>query len=118
MDTLLMVLGVAGYVLALVITKAYIKTYRWSYLSDEVDAYILGVFWPIYFMYRLISWPLSNASRFIESKMEEVKQTLEAKEAKQQAKLRVPVQIDSEYREAEQEVEHFLTQEKERHHSL
>lgn len=112
MDTLLTVLGVIGYVLALVITKAYIKTYRWSYLPDEVDAYIIGIFWPIYIAYRLISWPLSNASRFIEVKMKEAKQT---GEVKKQAKLRVPSQVDPEYQEAEREIEHFLTKEKERH---
>ena len=115
MNTLPIVLAVIAYLTMAMTVKAYYKLNRWDELMDE-EPYIIGLFWPVYISFILIAWPLSNASGLIERQMIRARQAKE--KVKEQAKLRIETRIDPEYQEAEQEVEHFLAKEKERHHPL
>lgn len=119
MLTFIIALVAICYLVLAMATKAYFKLYRWDHLLGG-DPYVIGLFWPIYWLYRLIAWPVIIGSEFFESKMQifesKMESFVEARKAKQdQIKARVPA-YDREMYEAEQEIEEMLAQEERQNH--
>jgi hypothetical protein len=106
MTLLIVSLSIITYAIMAMVVKTYFKLYRClSYMPE--DSYIIGAFWPIYAIYRLLAWPLGSGSRYIENHM------VKMREAKEKAKVRV-INHDRDLEEAEQEVESLLAQNQER----
>ncbi len=114
MTLFMLTLSILGYSLAGMFVKTYYKLYKCDSYSPE-DAYIVGIFWPVYAVYRLLAWPLGTGSRFIEAKMVSIQKLKEESKKKTKARVALP---DRDYREAELEVEEMLSPKNERYSSL
>ena len=108
------------YTIIGVITKSYVKVYR-GWVRDS-DLVLIGIFWPIYWLYRLfmlIFCPAiqfcGSTSDFIENKMIDRKTKLSSQEIKKADVwfaadgIRADFKVDPVMQEAEQEVEDLLT---------
>lgn len=73
-------------------------------MSEEM--FIVGAFWPLYWLYRLIRWPLGTACGYAEAKMSAFAEKQKEKTLEQKKKVRV--KVDREQEEAEHEVEEML----------
>lgn len=98
------ILSIVGYFAIAVLVKSYYKLYRFKDPMDisPEEPYLIGLGWPVYFIYRLIAWPFVSFSRFVEKKLES------SKEAKEEVKVRVSSRTEREIAEAEQEIEEML----------
>ena len=65
MDTLLAAFSFVAYVLIGLATKSYYKTYRWDNCLPE-EPIIIGMVWPVYWSWRIISWPFRWVSYFFD----------------------------------------------------
>lgn len=98
-------LGAISYFLMAILVKSYYKLHRYKDPLEimKEEPYLIGLGWPIYLVYRLVAWPYVSGSRFVESKLESLK------DSKKEVQVRVSTQVDREIAEAEQEIEEMLT---------